>query len=69
MVWEDKGLRTQRVRTQVVVAVHAVKVAPVEGRVAGHVLRLLLLLVLVPAPAAAAEHLLEEAELRGCEGR
>lgn len=48
------------IRTEVVLAVHALEVVAVDGRVAGHILRLALLLLL----AAAAEHLVEEAELR-----
>lgn len=42
----------------------ALEVAPVDGGVAGHVLRLLALLLLLPA----AEHLVEEAELGVGEG-
>lgn len=55
------GKLTKSIRAKVVVAVHAVEVRAVDGRVARHVLWLLaLLLLLLPA---AAEHLVEETEL------
>ncbi len=65
------SLLTERVWTEVVVAVHAVEIGLVERGVARHVLRPLLLplLLLLLLPA---EHLVEEPELRlrcGCEER
>ena len=70
---EGKEALTQCIRTQVFIAMHTVPVRLVERRIARHVLGLLLVLVLVSASAstaAAAEHLVEEAELRCClEGR
>lgn len=56
------GKLTKSIRAKVVVAVHAVEVRAVDGRVAGHVLWLLALLLLLLLPAAA-EHLVEETEL------
>ena len=67
----EKDGHTQGVRTQVLVAAHALPVRLVEGRVARYVLRVLSLLVAAGSPspssattAAAAEHLVEETELR-----
>lgn len=56
---------TQGIGTQVLVAAHPLPVRLVERRVARHVLRFSLLLLL----SSTAEHLVEEPELRGYEGR
>lgn len=51
---------------KVVIAMHALEIGLVKGRITGDVLRALLLLLMLLA--AAAEHLVEETELGACYG-